>query len=204
MLANLSDYTRGEIKMKTLSKNNQHKLFIIIALLLGGIVRFVPPAMAGFPVNDGGMFYVMVEELKANHFALPAFTGYNLSGIPFAYPPFGLYVTALISSLLRIPALDIVRWLPPLVSTLALLAFYLMADEILGSHLQAGLATIFYGLVPDSFGWAIMGGGITRSFGLLFLFLTITFANRLFTRTSSLPVPLWASFLLWSLSALRL
>ncbi|MBN1453839.1 MAG: glycosyltransferase family 39 protein [Anaerolineales bacterium] len=171
-----------------------HKLFLWLALLLGGIVRFAPVAMAGFPVNDGGMFYVMVEELQANHFLLPAFTQYNLVDIPFAYPPFGLYASALISSLLRIPALDVVRWLPPLVSTLSLLAFYLLADEILGSRIQAALATIFYGLVPDSFGWAIMGGGITRSFGLLFLFLTIAFANRLYKRTSSLHAVLTAIF----------
>jgi hypothetical protein len=171
-----------------------YKLFLFLALLLGGIVRFAPVAMAGFPVNDGGMFYVMVEELQANHFLLPAFTQYNLADIPFAYPPFGLYASALISSLFNISALDVVRWLPPLVSTLSLLAFYLLADEILGSRIQAALATIFYGLVPDSFGWAIMGGGITRSFGLLFLFLTIAFANRLLTRTSSLHAALTAVF----------
>jgi len=177
--------------MKSLSKDDQPKLFIIISILLGGIVRFMPVVMAGFPVNDGGMFYVMVEELKADHFFLPAFTQYNLADIPYAYPPFGFYATALISSLFRIQTLAVVRWLPPLVSTLSLLAFYLMAEELLRSRLQSALATLFYALLPASFGWAIMGGGITRSFGLLFLFLTITFANRLFTWTSSLPVPLW-------------
>lgn len=205
----------------SLSNSDRYKLLIAIALVLGGIIRFMPVAMAGFPVNDGGMFYVMVEELKANQFALPAFTQYNLAEYPFAYPPFGFYATALVSSLLRIPALDVVRWLPPLVSTLSLLAFYLLADEILrsteccvnirtdslnytgnspdassekyarSSKTQAALATLFFGLVPDSFGWAIMGGGITRSFGLLFLFLTIAYANRLFTRPRGLPVPLW-------------
>ena len=169
-----------------------HKLFLLLALLLGGILRFAPVAMAGFPVNDGGMFYVMVEELQANHFILPAFTQYNLADIPYAYPPFGFYATALISSLFRLPVLDVVRWLPPLVSTLSLLAFYMMADEILRSKTQAALATIFYGLLPDSFGWAIMGGGITRSFGLLFLFLTIAFANRLFSRPSGLRAVLTA------------
>lgn len=169
-------------------------LMIFIALVFGGIVRFMPVVMAGFPVNDGGMFYVMIEELKANHFLLPAFTQYNLAGIPYAYSPFGFYIAAFLSSLLRIPALDLVRWLPALVSTFSLLAFYLLASEILGSRLQAALATIFYGLVPDSFGWAIMGGGITRSFGLSFLFLTIAFANRLFTRTSGLYAALTALF----------
>jgi hypothetical protein len=183
-----------KIQRTPLAPEEFYKLLLLIALLLGGIVRFMPVAMAGFPVNDGGMFYVMVEELKANHFLLPAFTQYNLSQIPYAYPLFGFYATALISSLFRIPALDVVHWLPPLVSTLSLLAFYLMADKLLRSKKQAALATIFYGLVPDSFGWAIMGGGITRAFGLLFLFLTITYANRLYTRTSSLISFLTAIF----------
>jgi hypothetical protein len=177
-----------------MTSKDSYKIFLLLAILLGGIVRFMPVAMAGFPVNDGGMFYVMVEELKANHFLLPAFTQYNLADLPYAYSPFGFYVTALISSLFRFPALDVVRWLPPLVSTLSLVAFYLLANEILGSRLQASLATVFYGLVPDSFGWAIMGGGITRSFGLLFLFLAIAFANRLFTRTSGLHAALTALF----------
>jgi hypothetical protein len=177
-----------------MNDKDSYKIFLLLAILLGGIVRFMPVAMAGFPVNDGGMFYVMVEELKANHFLLPAFTQYNLADIPYAYSPFGFYATALISSLFRFPTLDVVRWLPPSVSTLSLLAFYLLAHEILGSRLQAALATIFYGLVPDSFGWAIMGGGITRSFGLAFLFLTIAFANRLFARTSGLHAALTAVF----------
>ena len=56
-----------------------HQLMVFVALFLGGIVRFAPAAMAGFPVNDGGMFYVMVKELQANHFLLPAFTQYNLA-----------------------------------------------------------------------------------------------------------------------------
>lgn len=169
-------------------------IFLLLAVLLGGIVRFLPVFMAGFPVNDGGMFFVMIEELKSNHFILPAFTQYNLAGIPYAYSPFGFYATALFSTFFRIPTLDLVRWLPPAVSTLSLLAFYLLASELLGNRLQAALATIFYGLVPESFAWAIMGGGITRSFGLLFLFLTIAFANRLFTRTSGLHAALTALF----------
>ncbi len=177
-----------------MDNKDAYKVFLLLAILLGGIVRFMPVFMAGFPVNDGGMFYVMVEELKADHFLLPAFTQYNLAGIPYAYSPFGFYATGLISSLFRIPALDVVRWLPPLVSALSLLAFYLLAREILRSPLQAALATLFYGLVPNSFSWAIMGGGITRSFGLLFLFLTIAFANRLFTRTSGRYAALTALF----------
>lgn len=171
-----------------------HKIIMITVLLLGGILRFFPVVLAGFPINDGGMFYVMVEELVANQFLLPAFTQYNLAEIPYAYPPFGFYITGIISSLFKIPALDVIRWLPPFVSTLSLLGFYFMANELLGSRIQAALATLFYGFLPDAYGWAIMGGGITRSFGLLFLYLTIGFANRLFTRSSGLLAGLTALF----------
>ena len=69
-----------------------------------------------------------------------------------------------------------------------------MADEILRSKTQGALATAFYGLLPASFEWAIMGGGITRAFGLMFLFLTIAYANRLFTRTTSLHAVLTTLF----------
>ena len=117
----------GNLVMRTDRKNLQEKdfyvLILVLSIVLGGILRFIPPTLAGFPVHDGGMFYYMVEELKSNHFALPAFTTYNLSDIPFAYPPFGFYVTALISTLFRIPTLDVVRWMPSIISTFALLAF---------------------------------------------------------------------------------
>jgi len=169
-----------------MNNKDAYKLLLILALFLGGVIRLMPVAMAGFPVNDGGMFYVMVEELQSNHFLLPAVTQYNLADIPYAYPPLGLYVTALLSTLFHIPALDVVRWLPALVSTLSLLAFYSMAQQLLRSRIQAALATLLYALVTASFGWAIMGGGITRSFGLLFLFLTIASAERLFTRAHGL------------------
>src|SRR3990172_9530998 len=101
--------TDRPVLFHSMNNKDSYKIFLLLAILLGGIVRFMPVFMAGFPVNDGGMFYVMVEELKANHFLLPAFTNYNLAGIPYAYSPFGFYATALISSLFRIPALDLIR-----------------------------------------------------------------------------------------------
>ncbi|MFM8875993.1 MAG: hypothetical protein ACKOGC_07965, partial [Anaerolineae bacterium] len=59
-------------------------LILIIAILLGGWFRFMPAWLAGFPVNDGGMFYTMMEELQANHFVPPLYTSYNHLNIPFA------------------------------------------------------------------------------------------------------------------------
>ncbi len=179
---------------KTLREKDFTILILVLGIVLGGVLRFIPPTLAGFPVHDGGMFYYMVEELKSNHYALPAFTAYNQSSIPFAYPPFGFYVTALLSTLFRTPVLDVIRWLPPLVSTLALPTFFGMAKEILDSKNQAALAVLFFGLLPGSFEWTVMGGGITRAFGLLFMLLTIRFANRLYVRTDFLTAGATALF----------
>jgi hypothetical protein len=154
---------------------------LFVALLFGAIVRFYPAITNGFPLNDGGMFYTMVQDLKANGYALPQFTTYNHANIPFAYPPLGFYAAALLSALLPGSDLTIFFYLPALVNTFSILAFYLFAKETLNSRLLASLAVMVYALSPRSFLWQVMGGGITRSFGMLFLLLMLWQAKRLFS-----------------------
>ena len=161
-----------------------------LSVLFGAWVRFLPTMETGSPINDGGMFYVMISDLRANHFLLPAFTSYNHLNIPFAYPPLAFYVGGLVSSL-GISTFDILRWLPPLVSTLSILAFYWMASLILGSRSKASLGTLVYALMPRLFSWYVMGGGLSRSFGLLFLLLTCASAWALFTQRGS-------KYILWT------
>src|SRR5574341_539404 len=67
------------------SQTGWANLLLFFSVLFGAVVRFAPTVMSGSPINDGGMFYVMIEGLKANHFLLPAFTSYNHLDIPFAY-----------------------------------------------------------------------------------------------------------------------
>jgi hypothetical protein len=62
-------------------------LLLFIAILFGGLVRFMPALTTRFPINDGGMFYTMAQELRANGYALPATTAYNGLDLPYAYPP---------------------------------------------------------------------------------------------------------------------
>ncbi|HUH97624.1 MAG TPA: glycosyltransferase family 39 protein [Anaerolineales bacterium] len=161
------------------------------ALLLGAWVRFLPTLDTGLPINDGGMFYVMISDLRASHFLLPAFTSYNHLNIPFAYPPLSFYVAGLIS-LTGISTLEILRWLPPLVSTLSIAAFYWMAGRMLNSRSKAALASMVYALMPRLFSWYVMGGGLSRSFGLLFLLLTCASAWTLFTKPGPQSV-LWTA-----------
>ena len=154
-------------------------LLLFTALLFGAIVRFWPAFTNGFPLNDGGMFYSMILDLKENDYQLPEFAEYNSVDIPFAYPPLGFYVAAFLSDasttlsagLLPVSVLQILLWLPALVNTLSIFFFYKLAGQVLNSRLSASLAVMIYALSSRAFLWQVMGGGITRAFGMLFLIL---------------------------------
>lgn len=148
-------------------------LLLFLAFLFGGIVRFAPAILADFPINDGGMFYVMTRELQVNHYKLPEISNYNGLQIPFAYPPLGFYIAGLSSDVFGADLLDIYRWLPAIFSTLTLVGFYLMARSLLDSPIKGALATLFFALIPRGISWFLMGGGVTRTLGQLFLVLTV-------------------------------
>jgi 4-amino-4-deoxy-L-arabinose transferase-like glycosyltransferase len=154
-------------------------LLLFTALLFGTIVRFYPAIANGFPLNDGGMFYTMVQDLKSNGYALPQFTTYNHADIPFAYPPLGFYIASFLSVLFD-SDLSIFLYLPALVNTISVLIFYLLAKEMLNSRIHASIATLIYSLSARAFLWQVMGGGITRAFGMLFLLLMLWQAMQLF------------------------
>jgi hypothetical protein len=159
-------------------------LILIFGLLLGAYVRFLPAFMVGFPVTDGGLFFEMVKALQANHYVLPAFVEYNGITIPFAYPPLGFYVTGLVSDLFHTPLIEAFRWIPAVGSVAFSVVFFPMASAILKSNLKGSLATVFFALLPRSVSWYIMGGGITRVLGYVFLMLILFSAYKLFTTPS--------------------
>jgi hypothetical protein len=160
-------------------------LILVFGLLLGAYARFLPTLMVGFPVTDGGLFYEMTKALQASHYSLPIFVEYNGMSIPFAYPPLGFYVTGLVSDIVKMPLLEAFRWIPAVGSVVFTIAFFPMASIILKSPLKGSLATVFFALLPRSISWYIMGGGVTRVMGELFLILTLFSAYKLFTAPSN-------------------
>lgn len=165
---------------------------LIFAALAGLAIRLAPALAADFPLNDGGLFYAMTRDLRAASCVLPVFAHYNGAAIPFAYPPFGFYFTALLAGLFRAGLLDVMRWLPPLASALTVPAFYLLARRLSPSPTTAALAALIFALTPRAFAWLMMGGGVTRAPGFLFAILTLTCAHKLFT-APSLRLVLWTS-----------
>ncbi len=166
---------------KALSRDEWAKLIFVLTLFLGLLVRVFPALLVRFPLNDGGMFYTMSRDLRANGFLIPSFTTYNYSNIPFAYPPLGFYVTGFLGAI-GFPDLQIFLWLPILLSFLAIAAYYLLAETLLDDAPRAALATMTFAMIPESYGGQIMGGGVTRSFGVLFLILSIYAVYQLLHR----------------------
>ena len=164
-------------------KNNESVLVATVLFIsfIGLVIRLIAPLEASFPLNDGGLFYAMIVDLQESHYSLPPFTTYNAADIPFAYPPLAFYITGLLSDFLQITLIDLLRILPALVSALTIPAFYILAREITSSKIQIIFGVLAFALLPRDFNWLIMGGGITRSFGLLFAILTMASAYRLYT-----------------------
>ena len=125
----------------------------------------------------------------ASHYALPAFTTYNSSDIPFAYPPFAIYIAALIDDATPVSLLTVFRFLPMIVSSLTLVAFFAFARRILESRAAVVSAVFVFALLPATFQWMIMGGGLTRSFGFLFAILAIGQVHAMYTSRSPWRVP---------------
>jgi len=150
----------------------------LAALLRFGIVS----TGGGFPLNDGGMFYVMVEDLKANAYRLPEYTSYNGGSIPFAYPPAAFYLAAAVSDVAGVSTLDLLVYLPAAFSVLTIVAVYLLAKAVLPTERMAMVATLVFAFVPRSFNWEIVGGGLTRSPGLFFAVLAVWQGYLLYSR----------------------
>jgi hypothetical protein len=172
--------TGSHTSLKTPPQSIYLKITLLFSFLLGCVSRFMPVFLSGFPVNDGGMFLSMIRDLRANNFLLPSVTSYNLSGIPFTYPPFGIYVAAILAETLSIPEIELIRWLPPLVSTAIIPVFYWLSRQVFTSKCKAVVATSVYALTPGSADWLVMGGGLTRSLGVLFHLLAVGYVYNVF------------------------
>lgn len=173
---------------KSITRAEWSTLLLFLAIVFGTFMRFNPTMLAGFPINDGGMFAVMVDDLKNSHYLLPAFTTYNHLSIPYAYPPLGFYLGRIAADLFGLSSVQVVRWVPAFFASLSIPAFYLLAVRLLKNKYYAAIATLFFALMPRALSWFVMGGGLTRSPGQFFMLLTLATVIRLYEENRRLDV----------------
>ena len=159
-------------------------IFLVLALILGGAVRLYSLVQQPFAFGDGGMFWVATRSILDANFALPATLAYPAPAaeLPFCYPPLGFYAAALLAKI-GVPLASVFRWLPWAWSMATVWAFWRLARTFWrhqeNGEWAAGAATLCWALLPWSYFWMIMGGGLTRALGLLCALLAIDAAFRL-------------------------
>ena len=156
-------------------------LLSISAVIALGVYRPCGPHLLPltFPLNDGGLFYTMVQDLQRAHYQLPAFTSYNAADIPFTYSPFGLYVAAILNDITRISLTNLLPFRSPARRDVHDARF--LPARPLHSQIEArgGCGDrLAFALIPRCFIWLIMGGGMTRAFGFLFAILALYYGAR--------------------------
>jgi hypothetical protein len=174
------------------------------AFLLGSLV-----ARSGFPSGYAGLFTLMSEMITSNSFHLPEHVPYyGPGGIPFAYPPLGLYLMALVTGVLHVPEFTYLRYAPVVFSLLAMLPFYGVLRILAGrdrpadnalpvgstnalalANAEAGLGVLLLALSPRLFMAQGEAAGATRALGFLFSMCAVYCVVRL---SESGGVAVWA------------
>jgi hypothetical protein len=151
------------------------RLALGVILALGLLVRLLPVLAAPAALGDGGLFHAMIDDVRAAGLTIPSATTYNALEIPLVYPPLAILATAALGEAGGVPTMDLLRWLPLMVSMLGLGAFAWLGWRLL-PPVAALAATFMYALMPHAYDWVIAGGGITRGLGLLFALLAMAVA----------------------------
>lgn len=168
----------------------QGKSFLLLCLslsvVLGLLVRLPYFFKYDFALNDGALFVQMAEAIRDNSYILPETVEYNQTELPFAYPPLAFYLVAFLTDLFRknmgVPPydiLDVVRYMPLSFNILSICVFTLLASRLIKNKLILLYTSLFFPLIPRSYEWLIMGGGVTRSVGFFFALMAIYQGVRL-------------------------
>ncbi len=175
-------------KWKSLKEDSATVLAVVllmIAFVIGTIVRIQYVSGTDYPVNDGGLFYQMVEDLLDNGLRIPAYTTYNNDQIPFAYPPLAFYLIAILKLISNQSLLQLFSIFPLAISILVIVAFYFFSSVIFKDRIKIALSVLFFALLPRTYQWFIMGGGATRGLGFLFAILALTCIWKVFSEKTS-------------------
>ncbi|RJP54348.1 MAG: hypothetical protein C4557_03120 [Anaerolineaceae bacterium] len=131
-----------------------------------------------FPMGYAGLFTQMAEQIANLNFRLPLESPYyGPGGIPFAYPPFGLYVLAVFIKLTG-KYYIFLRWLPPLFSLISIALTYLLAVKLFKSRVPAAFVAIIASASPDLYIAHTWSSGVVRAPAFIFAILTIYFFSE--------------------------
>ena len=145
-------------------------LWLCVALVLA--IRVDLLVFTDFPINDGALFLAFLEAIVPVFPSIPPSVEYNGFAIPFAYPPLSFWLGAG-AARLGLDPLAIVHRAPILMNIGYVLLFTLLLLRTGHSRLFTAVAVLVFGTTFRSYEWLVMGGGLSRGMGSLFLLLTL-------------------------------
>lgn len=151
---------------------------VVLGLALAGAIAFrIYLIFANdFPINDGALFLEFIREISVRFPALPTTISYNELALPFAYPPLSFWVAASLTKL-GLDSLAVVRVMPIIMNIFYVLLFALVLLKSKHSQFFTAISILFLSTNLRSFEWLLMGGGMSRGLGSLFLMLTLLAAT---------------------------
>ena len=165
----LTEWTR-RLRL-TLSENT----LLIVALGIGAPLYFINAFEYSVPMGYAGLFTQMAKQIADANFHLPIESPfYGPGGIPFAYPPFGLYFLAILIKLTG-KYFIFLRLLPPLLGLVSFIPLYFITLKISNSRIAAMASVVIAASSPDMHAANAWAAGIVRAPAFLFSLASIYF-----------------------------
>jgi hypothetical protein len=140
-----------------------------VALALAAFLLFYSAFRFSLPIGYAGLYAQASEQIAQANFRLPdVIHFYGPGDIPFAYPPLAMYAMAL-SIKIGISPTRYMRFIPPLLSLLALVPLYLLAERASRSRFAALVAAGICAASPALIAAHTSAAGIVRALGFLLL-----------------------------------
>lgn len=136
----------------------------------------------------------MADCLFENHFLLPVDVPfYGPGGIPLAYPPAAIYITAFITLVLDVPLIFYIKYFPILWGIISLVVMYVLFNEILNNKWIACLSSALVSTSYTIYSMHINAAGIVRGPAFIFCLLGLYFSYLVFERKPDLWMYVLAS-----------
>ena len=164
--------------MKRIFTSHPNEVLLFVSLAASFPLLFENALEHSFPLGYAGLFTQMAQQISDANFRLPLESPfYGPGGIPFAYPPFGLYLLAILIKLTG-KYFIFLRLLPPLLSLLALIPLFYLTLELSGSSIAAAITVILAATSPDLYIAHTWAAGSVRAPAFLFALTALYFFTR--------------------------
>ncbi|AEN07852.1 hypothetical protein Halar_0621 (plasmid) [halophilic archaeon DL31] len=133
-----------------------------------------------YPAFSGGLFLHSGEIILQNNYILPSTIPYFANGtVPFAYPPLGFYVVAVLRDL-GFGHITITRFVPAILTVLYIIPAFYLGRDLLGGRIYGSVFAFIIAISPEILLFTLPAGGIVRAWAMLFTLIGLNAGLRLF------------------------